>query len=248
MTFDQDVLHEALQLSRVSAFERAGKENLAVKDVANVQRAELRELLYGKAKGTEGAAVTGPMELPSEAETVIDEEAKEREKMLGDAEDTTVFERKDTVAASEDDATRHITVGHDALYDLVELERRMAHERTHTQQETGHQVAQILETGVPEIDAQKGIMERVTFRENEAMDEEKKVVDKDDHVPEYKQFQVISKAMAKYITSVGGNGDELVKAAAQTKEGFRNLQQAMIMATVRKEIEQAQKHVPMIGA
>jgi len=239
---DQETMKELVLTSRSNALERAGETEAAVKDVRTLQKQEMAKLLYGDAKGTDGAAEgSGDMELPPETQQALDDEHEERMKALGDAQDAYVFTRTDQTAAVQDDSDRSIGIAHDGLEDMDDLARRAAHEHEHREQEAGDAVPEIPETGVPVSDKERGSNRRLVFRENGSIKAEGGLKD---HTPEYHNFVAVSDATAQYLNEAGANGDELVEAAGKSREGFMRLQQAMVMASLRKRLQNTEALAP----
>lgn len=240
----QEILGRAFEQSRITALEKAGGAEAKVKDVKEIQKKGMHELLYGNAQGTDGSAAGGEeLWLEPEAETLIENDHQERMKSVAAAEDAHVFRRVDETAGVQNDGDRSIGIAHDILLDEKAAKRVALHEGEHAKQETGAQVAEIPKTGIAAIDKRQGKLERLFFRENGSIKAEGGL---DNHTEEYHAYVNTSDATREFLASMGMNGDQLVNDAGRTVKGFETLHRSMVQAVIEKRREES--NIPAFSA
>lgn len=233
----KEIIDRAIEASREKALEKAGKAEAKVSEVKNIQRQELSGLLYGKAKGTDGATAGGEdLKLEPEAEAAIEKDHEERMTAVEAAPDATVFERIDETAGVQNDGDRSIGIAHDILLDKKATTNVALHEGEHAKQEVGAQVAAIPETGNATIDKGQGKLRRLGFREDLSIKAEGGLKD---HTPEYHGFVATTDATREYLNEAGMDGDRLVHDAGRTVRGFEEMHHSLLQAVMQKRVEES---------
>lgn len=230
---DKDLVKDLLEQSRFKALERAGKTEAQVRDVQDIQRKEMQKLLYGNAKGTEGESAQGAMEMPTlqpELEQAIKKDDRERMEAINETPDAYVFKREDTAVGVQHDDDRSVGLADEILRDPKQARNVSKHEGAHRKQEIGDQVATLPETGNPKIDKHRQDFRRLIFREDHAIAAEGGLKN---HTSEYRGFVDTAQATEEHLNAVGMEGKKLREDAAKSTEGFRTLQEALLMASFR---------------
>lgn len=235
-TLDGEILEAAVDAAEKRALEAAGKEELPVRDVQDLQRQELHALLYGDAQGSDGSSATeNTMELPTEAEAALSEDHAERMQAVDAAPDAYVFRRTDATVGVQHDDDRSIGIADEALSDAETTKRIATHEAEHRAQEEGDAVASLPETGNPTIDRVRTRFRRLIFREHGAIEAEGGLKD---HTPEYHEYSDVASATKEYLNGAGMNGTELVRWAGERRDGFQKLAGAMVSASIRRRLQE----------
>lgn len=238
---DTKTIDELFFVSREKAFERAAETEENVSKVKDLQREELLNLMYGKAKGSDGIQMPQMQTFQEQKiDPVLDQKIEDdhakRMAAIQPTPDAYVLKEDEkgqgtVILGVQNDGDRSVGLSVVALDDTS----TPLHERQHTLQATGNQVAHIPETGVKEIDQHDGNVERIHFREADSMEADGK--GKENRPKPYQIHQQTNDASEKFLTEVGLDGQGIVKDAAMTVEGFRAYEEGMLIATVRHKVK-----------
>lgn len=233
------IIDRAFEQTEQQALDEAAKGQLKVAAVKDIQKKKIEELMLSNAKGSDGAAAmvedVSVQGLQKEVEKKAEDADAERMKAIDPTADAYVLDSKDATAGLQHDNTRKVGIAARVLKDK-NLSRRVAlHEGKHREQEEGDMTATLPPTGDPVIDRQRGKIRRLAFREKQSVDAEGGL---NGHTQEYHEFVATTESVAKFLDSQGHNGKELAEKAADTNEGFREMQEAVQIAAIQKSLKE----------
>lgn len=239
VTDRKEIIDRAFEQTEQQALDEAAKAQSKVAEIPKIQKKKIEELLYGKAKGSDGAAAMGEdvsvKGLQQDIEKKAEEADAERMKAIDPTADAYVLDSKDATAGLQHDDTRKVGIAARVLTDKKLANRVALHEGKHREQEEGDMVATLPPTGDPVIDRQRGKIRRLAFREKQSVDAEGGL---NGHTKEYYEFVETSESVAAFLDAQGHNGKELAEKAADTNQGFREMQEAMQIAAIQKSLKE----------
>lgn len=258
---DREELTKLEQEARQRALEQAEQAGARVKQIGDIEKEQVQELLAERAETVKDAPPTETAELQpntvtenkpetKNAPTMTAEQAEQelvarakkadaaRVDAIGDTPDAKVVKPDGDMLAVQFDGNREVGITTRGLTeDAVETgltERASTHEAEHTLQETGDQAAELPKTGNPAIDGYRQGFRRLTFRENGAIKAEGGL---NGHTAEYAGFVKYADAVKGELNAAGENGDALVHEAGRTVEGFRKIHAALAREAIAKEMK-----------
>lgn len=233
---DLDIVQEQAEKA---ALKEAGRRELPVNEVSELERQNFYAILTGQAKGTDGASADGsldkksieamPDEMKAEVDKRVKEDDEERKEATAATPDAHVFERKDALAGYQIDGTKEVGLADDVI---LERDKRVPiHEGQHVRQKDGDGQIAALDSGVQELD--EGLT-RGDLREDDAVTAEGGLYG---HTAKYVEHVRKARAAEQLLDESGLNGKQMVKEAAMTREGFEKLNAAMVSAATKKRIK-----------
>ncbi|MDD5056150.1 MAG: hypothetical protein PHZ00_07860 [Candidatus Peribacteraceae bacterium] len=235
-------IDQVQEFSRQRALEIAAEKGARVKDVQEIQRAEFYRELVGEAEGGDGAATPANIEVlklqvSEDVQKVVEERTEEdhnaRMEVVEPTPDAYVLKPEGNIAGVQHDDSREVGIAPQALDDPSVPE----HEHAHQLQETGNATLELpVETGEKVLD-EAGQVERRENREDDAMNAESG--GETDRPAEYVRYQEVADAERRLLNDAGKDGNRLVEQAAKTQEGFVQMHQELVHASIMKRYDLA---------
>lgn len=228
---DPKLAEVLLEVTERIALKRAAAEHAKVADIQQIQLESVEKFVG--IVGADGAHDPTIETVRDAMKEKIAEAHAERMHAIEETPDAYVEQNQGAMAGVQFDDTRKVGIAARVLEEPDLAERVAQHEGRHREQEKGDQVAAIpQETGVATIDALGGSIDRLTLREADAIAAEGGLAG---HTSEYHDYVKRTEAVRQYVEQGGYDGVELTREAALNVDGFRRLQQAIILTTLRKE-------------
>jgi hypothetical protein len=238
-------IQQAVEKANQLAIEKAAASNRLVTDVRGIQKAELKQLFEGGdvdvgEQGSEpsaenvshGLSDEGGMEAAlKEAIKKADAESDKREEQTKLVKDAKVGDLGGDTVGLQTDGTKEIKLDKSVIgTDLATKVTK--HELEHRRQEDGDAKFSLPPTGNPVIDAQRKGIRRLAFRERGSMEAEGGV-----HAytsrKYIEQYWNVAGAVRDELNKRGHNGEQMMKDAGRTMDGFRQVHKALVVNVMR---------------